>query len=308
MALLPAYAVDGGRVPAQMLRMVAWAATNGANGVVQAEDLKVVPLATPGGAVQIMPGGALLTMRFPGTSQQQTYAVVNDAATTLTIPATGSGSGRTDYVIVRIDDPNFGGQTPPDPLTALYCEFARVTSVTNLPYPHVVLARIDIPASTGTITAGMITDMRKVAIPRRERMQRFANASGTQDVTSSTFIDWPTQANIQVEIPSWATKALVRADVLEALHTGNANTDGEFVLMLGSQPAYTDARRYDEVWSGSTARVDEPIAAAFNIPASMRGTTANLRIRARRLNGSGYLRADAYTQVIYDIEFLEEAV
>lgn len=308
MALLPAYAVDGGRVPARMLRTVAWAATSGANGIVQPGDLKVVPLATPGAGVQIMPGGALLTMRYTAATPQQTYAVVNDAAETLAIPATGSGSGRTDYIILRVDDPEFGGQQPPDPLTATYARFERVSSITNLPYPHVVLARIQIPASTATITAGMIFDLRRVAVPRRERSLRLLNVTDPLNLTSSSFINWPSESAIQVRIPEWATHAQIRADVLEALHTGNADTDGELVLMLGSIPAYTDARRFDEVWSGSTARVDEPVVSLFEIPENVRGTTQNLRVRARRLNGSGYLRADAYTQVVYDIEFTEEAV
>src|SRR5690606_8349644 len=112
MALLPAYAVDGGTLPAEMLRMVAYNLSGGANGIAQPGDLRVTPLPTPGGGVMIAPGGALMRTRFAGASAQQTYAAMNDSSEMLTIPATDSGGSRTDYIILRIDDPDYTGQEP----------------------------------------------------------------------------------------------------------------------------------------------------------------------------------------------------
>lgn len=310
MALLPAYAVDGGTLPAQMLRMVAYNLSGGANGVATPDDLKVYPLSTPGAGVTVNAGGALMKTRFTGASAQQTYAAMNDSAVTVNVPATDASGGRTDYLILRVNDPDYTGQTPADPLTALYCSFERVGSLSGLAYPYVPLARIDLPASTGAVTAGHITDLRRVALPKRARdiVMTYAESGVFDDLdgTGGGFADWPETAAVDVHIPEWATKAIVRADILEAIHR-DGDADGQMVLQWGAQPAYTDARRWDEVWAGSTSRVDHTVVAGINIPEDYRGTSKPLRVRARRLNGSGYLRADGNTQVVYDIEFIEEA-
>lgn len=304
MALLPALAVDGARVPGSMLRMFAWVATSGAAGVVTPEDFKVSALPTPGGAVSINAGGAVIPTRFGNATKQQSYIVANDQAFNLTVPAAGA-AGRTDYVIVTISDPEYTGQVPTDPLDALYCEVVRVSSL-PAGVPYLALARINMPANTATITDAMITDMREVAVPRRQRDTLERVVTSPQNLTGTTYVDFPSQSSIQVSIPEWASKAIIRCDLLETITQTN-NVDGEMVLMLGNQPAYTNARRFDEVWAGSTARQDHTIVASFTIPQAMRGTSQPLRIRARKIGGSGLLRADTYTQVIYDVEFLEIA-
>lgn len=289
-----------------MLRMGSWVATSGAAGVVTATDFKVQALPTPGAAVTINAGGAVIPTRYGNSTTQQSYTVANDQAFNLSIAATGA-AGRTEYVIIKIEDPQYAGQAPENPLDALYCD---VVTVATLPttYPYLALARLNIPANTSTITNSMITDLRKIAVPRRQRDTVIATTTAGQhhDLTSSAFIDFPNGTAVNVEIPSWASKAIIRADLLET-YTMTASIDGQMVLMLGNQPAYTTGRRFDEVWTGETQRQDHGIVAAFTIPASMRGTTQNLRIRARRLNGTGALRADGHTQVVWDIEFIEEA-
>ena len=289
-----------------MLRMTAWVATSGASGVVTAEDFKVQALPTPGGAVSINAGGAVIPTRYGNSTTQQSYVVANDQAFNLSIPAAGA-AGRTDYVIIKIEDPQYTGQTPENPQDALYCE---VVTVATLPttYPYVALAKLVLPANTATITNSMITDMRKVANPRRQRDTIITSATSGElhDLTSSQFIDYPNGTPINVAVPSWASKAIVRADLLETI-VYSASSDGEMVLMLGGLPAYTTSRRYDEVYTGSTFRTDHGIVAAFNIPANMRGATHPLRIRARRKAGTGALRADGKTQVVWDVEFIEEA-
>lgn len=303
MALLPAFAVDGGRVPASMLRMTAWVATSGASGVVTPEDFKVQALPTPGGAVSINAGGAVIPTRYGNSTTQQSYAVANDQAFNLTIPAAGA-AGRTEYVIIKINDPQYTGQTPSDPLTNTYCEVLTVASLPTT-YPYLALAKIVLPANTATVTNAMITDMRSLAMPRRQRdTVDTLVTSGHQNLTTSGFMDFPTESKISVQVPSWATKAIIRCDLLDA-YTVVGPVDGRFVLMLGAQPAYSAERRYDEIWTGSSQRKDYTIVAAFNIPESYRGTSRNLSIRGRRTAGTGNIRADNNTQVVYDIEFLE---
>lgn len=306
MAQLPAYAVDGGMVPAAMARRATHALSSGANGVVGIDDLKVTALPTPGAGVQISRGSALAAMQTAGAHAMESYVISQDSTFNLDVPATG-GSARTDYIIARVMDWHFTGEEPPaDPTTALYWEFARVNTLNGITYPHVPLARLSIPANRSSIGNPQIIDMREVAIPRRDRFTEMRYVETRQDLTSQTYINWPSESLIGVDIPEWAGTAIVRCDVVETLLFGNGNTDGRMTLMLGNQPAYSGERRYDEVWGGSTSREDHTIVSMFHIPANFRGTTQVLRVRGRRLNGTGYLVADAYTQVIYDIEFLEK--
>lgn len=300
MSRLPAFAVDGAWATGQTLRTVAYAATSGQVGVIAPDAMRVTP---NGSAVNIGPGAAVAPTRYVSSPSFNSYILTSTSTEQVSIPATGSGGGATRYIIARVDDPEFGGQGDP---YAIFWRYEMVSSITNLAYPFVPLAKIVQPASTTTITSGMITDLRQVANPRRRRDTYERNVEGHRDLTSQTFVDWPPESSIDIYVPEWATRAIVRCDLLEIM-LRDANADGRFVLMLGGQPAYTGERRWDEVWKGTTERTDATIVSSFTITDDMRDKTWPLRIRARRLNGTGYLRADGHTQVIYDVEFIEEA-
>lgn len=300
MARLPAFAVDGALVTGRLLRTVAYAATAGATGIVTPNSMKVT---ANGASVRIAPGSAVAATRYVSSPSFNSYVLVSDSTESVSIPATGSGSGATRYIIARADDPEYGGQGDP---SEIFWRYEQVGSITNLPYPFVPLARINQPPSTSTITNAMITDLRSIATPRRTRETYDKLMSATTDLNSSTYIDYPSDGGIQLFIPEWATKAIVRCDLLETM-VMNGNSDGNMVLMLGNQPAYTSERRYDLLYGGSTWRTDHTIVSSFNIPTEMRNTTQTLRVRARRRAGSGLLRADSYTQTVYDVELIEAA-
>lgn len=301
MTRLPAFAVDGAWATGRLLRTVAYAATSGQVGVVTPSSMKVV---ASGAAVSIAPGAAVAPTRYTASPSYNSYVLTADAAESLAIPATGSGGGATRYIIARVDDPEFGGQGDP---SGVFWRYVQVSSITNLAYPFVPLAKISQPASTTTITDAMITDLRQVATPRRKRDTYTMPVTGTQDLNSSQYVDFPSSGNINVMVPTWATKAIVRCDLLELLVSGGAS-DGHLTLLLSGQPAYSSERRYDvEIGSGGGSRIDQTIVSGFTIPTSYLGTERLLRVRGRRLNGSGILRADAYSQVVWDVEFIEEA-
>lgn len=313
MALLPAYAVDGGRVPARMLRMVAWAATNGANGIVLPGDLKVVPLATPGGGVQIMPGGALLTMRYTNATAQQTYAVVNESAETLTIPATGSGSGRIDYIIVRIDDPEYGGQEPEEPLEATYASFERVSSISNLNYPFVALAKITLPPSTGTVTEGMITDLREVANPRTHE-EVFVKRMNTNDPedrldnNDGTGEPWP-DVFWQYKVPEWATHAQVIATYGQVFFPGGEAHGHLWTKPFGSSGPQTVVTRFEYDLPGPS-RQTMVSAANLAVPPEFRGKTVSAYLAGTLLgaeDASTRPRIKAGSCIVLQIRFYERA-
>lgn len=300
MARLPAFAVDGALATGRLLRTVAYAATSGQTGIVTPDSMKVT---ASGAGVSIAAGAAVAATRYVSSPAFNSYVVTADSGESLAIPATGSGGGATRYIIARVDDPEYGGQGDP---TKVFWRYDQVASITALAYPFVPLARINQPASTTTITDAMITDLREIATPRTKRYTETVNVTIPANLTSSTYVRFPHENLLEVDVPEWATKLIVRADIVETLHSVG-NVDGWMVLRLGGADGEmdSDARRYDEVWSGSDARRDHTIIGTLDVPASARGGMRGLQVRGRRVAGSGYLRCDAYTQVLYDIQFLE---
>lgn len=318
MTFLPAFAVDGGRIPAQMLRMVAWVATSGATGIVSPNDLRVQALPTPAGSVNILPGGAIIATKFTNSSQTQSYAVANDAAVSFDITATGSGSGRTDYLIVRIDDPQYAGQVPSNPLDALYCRPVVVSSIDNLTYPFVPLAKIVLPASTATVTNAMITDLRKVANPRTlDVLRPIPVITGDTGLVlnNKTTGEWfPNNPGPQaIDIPTWATRAQIECEWLFVQHTGG-NENGKCWVEYGPFVSGSRMERstqqfaWDAGGNDETRRTNWKVADDVYIPANYRGTTQSFVPEASRSSVSvGTTQMDAYSGMCMRVRFLEVA-
>ena len=167
--------VGGGAVhDAITARLLANAATGDSQGVVASGHYQVLPLSVPGPQIRILPGaGVLRAAPYTGGSFQS-YMTRRAVETVLGITATGSAAGRSDLVIQRIDDPQFGGTLSPTSPTAIFDPFVIIPGVPagttqaselGLPYPAIALARIDLPASTGTVLASHIRDLRRLAHP-----------------------------------------------------------------------------------------------------------------------------------------------
>ena len=182
---LPAFAIQDAEINGAILRTVAYVASSGVPGVVTPDAMKVT---AAGSSVSIAPGAATIPTRYASSPSFNAYVAASTAPESLAIPATGSGGGATRYIIARIDDPEYGGQGD---VEGVYWRFEQVSSITNLPYPFVALARINQPASTVAITDAMIVDLRVVSTPRRVRDARDLLATGSQDLTSTTFVDFP---------------------------------------------------------------------------------------------------------------------
>lgn len=317
---VPWFVGGGAEHSPDVARMVAYAATGGSAGVLGSPDFKVTELPVPTTKVRIAAGAAVIPNGYlpaPDFGKQSYIARAADV-TDIDVRATGSSGGRTDAVVVRIDDPQFGGQEPVDPVVGPYNRFeiienvsASVKSVSelNLPYPAVLLARIAIPASTGTITSAMVTDLRRVARPRRDRSTVTRPSTGTPAVgavnalTSSTYVKWPTAAQWTLEVPSWATHAVVRADVCQYVVKAG-NTTGTLQVKLGTVTG-TDVTSFDENYSGNTFRNSLTVIDTIAIPADMRNTVQTLMVQGKRSQNSGYVDADAYTTTLFDVEFQE---
>ncbi|WP_348240077.1 hypothetical protein, partial [Salmonella enterica] len=86
----------------EVARLLAYAATAGAKGIVTPGDIKVVPLDVPGSSVRVHAGACLIPSEAAGGAQQ-TYVGRNPSADTVSISATGSGSGRSDLIVARVE-------------------------------------------------------------------------------------------------------------------------------------------------------------------------------------------------------------
>lgn len=298
------WAIDGVEVPAAVARAVAYASSGGAEGVVEPEGLKVAPLDVPSTQVRVLPGAALVRNRYAGGSLQ-TYAVLEQIQQSLPVVATGSAGGRSDLVIVRVTDPEFGSGDAGSSFEIVQGVPGTAGSeyAATLGYPALALARIDIPASTATITDDMIVDLRSVAIPRTKRVVISKEITTPAGVESSSFTEWPDEG-VMVEVPDWATTAVFRVETLAA-HWG-PNVSGELRIMFGGLGVVRQGYNLD-LPAGQNVRVPMVCAGQASIPQAQ-GETRNLRLQARRTAGTGYIasRVDAY--YILEVEFMEQAV
>lgn len=319
------YLVGGGfEHSAEVMRAMLAASTSGAEGIVNAGDMKVQPLPVPGTSVRVAPGNALIRNSYGG-GQAQTYACRAGSQTEVPIAATGSSGWRNDLIVARIDDPTYQGGSF-DPATFEAARFEVISGVPSdqkdvsglgLSYPAIPLARLNVPPSTGTITAAMITDLRKVALPRVERHLFTHNLSIEEtDQISGPVGDlmgeaWP---NVfwDFSIPEWASRVRLRA-ILGGVRVEGAspNNYGQIFVRVGTVANGFSSQhgRWDIATAGSVARETYMVADDRTVPSSFRGTDSRAYIRASRINAnSNTPRLDSLSSVSLDVEFYETAV
>lgn len=309
---VPWFIGGGAEHSPDVARMVAYAATGGSSGVLGNLDFLVTPLPVPGTSVRVAAGAAVIPNGYLAGPDfgKQSYIARAASVTDVPIAATGSGAGRSDLVVVRIDDPQFGGQAPASVQNGPYDRFAVISNVaagtttlpTNLGYPAVLLARIDLPPSTGTVLASHITNLRKVAQPRRTRDLYNTQPTLTTSISSVTVADLAPQSNRNIAIPSWASQVKIVGHIA-GVRAITANITGNLLGAFGSVAGIAGVAYDMDVTSRATLMV----ADTLTIPAALRGTTQTLRLQANRTSGTGILRTDQYTSVLWDVEFLEVA-
>ena len=314
----PWFVGGGAQHSPEVARALAFASTRGAEGVAGVGDLKVSAQSVPNGTVGVAPGGGLLLNRYAGGTGQ-TYSLRNATTTNVTVTPTGSSSGRTDLVIARVLDPQYEGAAPTDPTNFQYAyptiiqgvpSGTQTASELSLGYPAVALAKITLPASTGTVTSGMITDLRKVAQPRRDRAMVTVFPSTPQTMPTSSYGNWPVPTGQRpvVSVPVWATRLDVVAHVsgVKFVQSGAADSVAGVITVFAAnnsaqngiiiQDKEDSNGRYSYTWIGTHI-----------IDSSMRGTDQLLSIQAFRTAGSGIWTADYQTSVVIDWEFSEGA-
>jgi hypothetical protein len=321
--------VGGGAVHAPELgRQVAYQATHHSEGIIDIGDLKVTAQTVPGGSVRHAAGGATLLNRSPGGAGQSYVGYNPSEVNPIPITATGGGAGRSDLVIVRVKDPQYPPwPAPADRAVGPYIETVVLTGVPsatktarelNLGYPAIALARIDIPAGTGTITNAMIKDLRKMAVPTVWReLRAYALVTGDTEANTATGADgefWPNAAGEvwTIDVPEWAVFANIVC-TWSQIKVPAGDAYGSLWLRLGvyNAPPFVETQRvvYDTVNSTSPYRATFEVADDVAIPAALRGGTWSIMPKAQVSAAySGRLVMDGGSSIKADIEFREAAV
>ncbi|QPZ39695.1 hypothetical protein [Paramicrobacterium chengjingii] len=311
-----------------VVRAGAYTYMQGAEGVTQVDDLKVVPFAVPGTGVNVNPGAGSAVNRHPGYGGEL-YTFRNPVAGPVDIAATGSGSGRVEMIAVRVEDPFLQGS--PYTNDGVYVKAivvsnvpANATRLQEVPGHEgdtgIALARINIPASTGTITGAMITDLRKVAIPRQHTQRLFYSiVTGDTETLTATGANgevWPnasTNAWGNLNIPEWATVADIEVQ-WNSVFVPPGSAWGPMWLQIGgvgaNPPLRTQSSRWDSPNSGGNTRMVFALADRRSIPAELRGTSQRVYPYARNDGStpSAYPTMNTSSSIKVTVTFYEQAV
>lgn len=334
---VPWFVGGGAQHSPEVARLLAYAATNGAEGIVSPGDLKVTATTVPSGSINVSTGECLIRNRAQGGAAQ-TYVGRNPTQDTVSVAATGSTT-RSDLVIAQIEDPFMPGepwQEPEDVLNGPYI-FTRV--IPNVPpwatkvqdisgfagRSAITLARIDIPANTGAITDDMIVDLRQVALPRQKRQMFVHSISQEAELKSTTDVQWFSD-EIAVDIPEWATSCQMIVMINPAYQIG---PNSQSQLLASVLPHFCEVGGFrtavdinSTAWAGNGATTP-PIIMKWdsiedpNKRAPLRaraGTTQNVSIWGRKEQvigtDTGWLAVHnaGRSMLTVDVQFSEDPV
>src|ERR1044072_3838769 len=215
--------VNAAEHSAEVVRLMAYAATGAGEGVIGPLDCKVVASSIPNGQVHINSGGIVALNRFPGGGQQS-YIIRNVGDEVVALDPQGSSGVRYDLVAVIVEDPEYAGQpAPADPATGPYVRTAVYKNVgptastlaeVDPDQPGYVLARVKFDASDGTVNPSDITDLREMVNPRSQSFTQTRQNTVIRTLTQTPQL-FPPEAEWDLDIPTWATSAVVKM-----FHTG----------------------------------------------------------------------------------------
>lgn len=309
-----------------LARQAFFDSTGGAEGISSVGALKVQAQTVPNGTVRVAPGGAILNNRYDLTLGQS-YGARNASQTSVAITATGSAGGRTDAILLRILDPEFEGQPPANPNNFDYTRLVAVPAPAGitrieqlgLTYPAILLARIMIPANTGTITNAMITDLREVARPGVwDAWRPRPNVVADTEVLKAAGPDgeyFPNAGGEQwIDIPKEATRVQIRATWMGIRYQAGANFGemwAEFGPYLRPSTRKYSTQRYmwDTAATGGVYRTNWIVEDDVYIPADIRGTNQAFIMKARHANAGGahLTSIDSMSGVSLSLRFLQVA-
>jgi hypothetical protein len=341
------WALDGARSPASLARLATRAAVK-QSGIINPGDMKVLPLSTPGDGVRISVGGAVLENRYTATSGQS-YVVEATAEEILGASQNfsgiiGQGTTKHHLICVSIGDPNYSVAGHPwmttamqddleaSPETALDFQYVRAWVIKDVPlgtarvedlisppgYPVYALARLEVPNGSGSITSGMIKDLRQVVNPRSQNVQW--NVAIASDDLLTVPVDlqyetWPDNSVKDIYIPPWATRVYVTAWIHNFFKGANILTDARMRVAAfnGATRKFNGAavKFYNPAPGQANTRWTTLIGDPMDIPSADRGTTRTFLTEATLVDHTAMnnnIKCDIGTSVMVSLRFVEEAV
>jgi hypothetical protein len=215
-------------------------------------------------------------------------------------------------VVLRVLDPEYEGSLNPASDDIGYFHVVSNVSATATQPPAgmtaIPLARIAIPPNCATITDAMITDLRGIANPRRDRQIYTSSPSGDQSWSGNkgTYVSYPPVARWTIAVPTWAVRARIVLN-LASLQVINGNANGSAAFKLGTvqgQGVSFDTGPFTS--SDKSQRINVISADTITVPAAMRGTPQLLQSMVSMNSAvAGYIQADTVTTAIADVEFEE---
>lgn len=335
------WAVGGGALNDEALaRMLPYFMFGGQEGILKAADCQVQALSTPGTSVRVAPGGYNINARGSGQMYEAYLGKIRTEDNPIPISSTGAGVGRSDLVIIRVEDPNISGEPWSDPGDVQVGPYVFTRVIENVPsstnsvrqlgnnFSAITLARIDIPASTGTITQAMIKDLRSLVNPltgsgtnpsnppaeneEPEVVEKaffdVRNHSVDQTIGPSvmgSFAHFPTQCDWIIPIPPWATGADVYFQ-LNNVEIFSQNVRGQYRVSIDNGAATTVANVYDINLAPDADYERHQLIAASTvaIPAAMRGKAKRFRPEIKVTdNYGGSVRWKTGTTAVMQIVF-----
>ncbi|MEV7936598.1 hypothetical protein AB0O82_10685 [Kitasatospora sp. NPDC088264] len=300
----PPLMVTGAVHPARALRMMVRDLSRGSQGVTEGGDLKVRQTATPGPGVRVGAGSAIVLGAAFG---QGSYTQYNVGDHLVPIAPTG-GTGRTDLLVLRVEDPDFEGTRDPVKEDIGYFHVIPGVSATASAPPGMTalpLARITIPPNCQTVTDAMITDLRKVANPRSEHQVRVIGSFGYSAIGSQTNVwqEWPASAGAQVsiDVPAWATSAYVVTELNGLRITDSVNIG--FRQMIAGVAGNVDIVDADAV--SYMGRTRSKMVDQYWWRPEQRGTSQTLMVQAARYAKEGDIDVNGNTTMHVEVDFVE---
>lgn len=321
----------GAEHQAEIGRALAYAQSNGGEGVGSYLDCKVMASTVADNQIHVQPGVVTMLNRYGG-GVRQSYVGLCQEQTNDTVPSTTSSGSRSDLVVARVVDQQYGGAAPADLQDGPYMFteiIANVPSTTKrfsqlgLAYPAVELARIDRPSSTATVAQSQIVDLRRLTRPRREKFTaRYVTQNGSAPGTGAgqsefyiknTETGWKDFHTFSpIPVPEWAGRMVVTAPITSMGFSGGTEYV-EFLIMFGatgmiidSQTGVADVNNAGNAY-GDLANQDILVADDITIPAGWRGIDIFAVFKGRSLNDqtTGDAMSWRSTAIRLEVEFFE---
>jgi len=301
------YVVHGAKHSADVFRQALHDSTGGAEGVSMPTDLHVRQTGTPSNQVRVRPGGVLIPNTYQGGAGQS-YAGRNASETLVDVPASDSTGAKSWNIIFRVQDPQFGGPEPADKESGPYSFIECVAKSANISDPHYVLAEVNVPKSTATITNAMITSKRKLAQPKREQLM-FGRPRVAEDESRNLgftvadggeyFTGGGGNPNaFEVDVPEWATRIMIDASWMSVRYAGNTNPYGHYWVEYGDEyrnRTWPNKQQFEFATqhftfnspgsSNDAMRMDWRLMSSQHIDSKLRGKTITVAFKAGRQDG-----------------------